>query len=251
MDNVLVIDLEHHRSRERIKNLGEVFTPEQYVLKMLSLLDSKAWSDENVIFFEPSAGHGNIVLPLLSKRTNSLLRKFDKSGIKDADLSALATALNTLWAIDICPTNIEHLRTRIFGFAVQFILTSNQKPASTKIQEYLAHILCTILWQITENEALSALSKDSQYKQQASQTNLGKDWIKAHKHMPLNFSNDWCSHYESQQGKKTASILFERAKKFIETSISEESSRNFSEFSFARPSLEALSSPAKKLSGAA
>lgn len=38
MKNLVKIEELSHRSKERIKNLGEVFTPESYVEDMLSLL---------------------------------------------------------------------------------------------------------------------------------------------------------------------------------------------------------------------
>ena len=44
MDNSLIINLENHRSRERIKDMGEVFTPEQYVQQMLGMFDEKIWT---------------------------------------------------------------------------------------------------------------------------------------------------------------------------------------------------------------
>ena len=52
-----------HRSKERIKKYGEVFTPKKVINDMLDLIgdsDSPIWSDENVVFFEPTCGNGNI-----------------------------------------------------------------------------------------------------------------------------------------------------------------------------------------------
>ncbi len=55
-----------YRSKERIKDFGEVFTPESCVNQMLDLIGdqkNELWSDEDISFFEPSCGHGNIVIP--------------------------------------------------------------------------------------------------------------------------------------------------------------------------------------------
>ena len=76
MNSAQLLIFENHRSRERIKDMGEVFTPDQYVQQMLALFNDKLWADENAIFFEPSCGHGNIVLPILEKRISIFSRKY-------------------------------------------------------------------------------------------------------------------------------------------------------------------------------
>ena len=63
-----IVSIAHHRSRSRIRNLGEVFTPEKYVYQMLDMLDKSVWSSDNVIFFEPTCGHGNFVVAIVQKR---------------------------------------------------------------------------------------------------------------------------------------------------------------------------------------
>lgn len=68
MESSATINIENHRSRERIRLLGEVFTPDEYVNKMLDMLDPKVWADESVSFFEPTCGHGNFVLAIAQRR---------------------------------------------------------------------------------------------------------------------------------------------------------------------------------------
>ena len=45
-----ILILSHHRNKKRIRDLGEVFTPEKYVQEMLGVLDKKMWSDSNCVF---------------------------------------------------------------------------------------------------------------------------------------------------------------------------------------------------------
>ena len=252
MDNSLLVNLDHHRSRERIKNLGEVFTPEQYVQQMLALFDSKIWADENVIFFEPSAGHGNIVLPILAKRIESLSKKFKRSGEKEPELCAIATSLNTLWAIDICPLNVDYSRKRVFEFVFQKLLAAGMRLNSAKTKDFLAHVLCTILWQIQENEALSALSNGNSAVQQAAKTKLGSLWLKKNKHKPLSFEDDWCSNFQRQKKGKVTPLYFERALKFLDSALFDETTKGFNEFSFARQVIvSSFNKSESKISGAA
>ena len=94
----------HHRSRKRIKELGEVFTPEAYVADMLKLIGQNnrgLWSNEDVSFFEPCCGHGNIVTLIYKKRLDGLYKKSQQQGNKNPAYHAVANAVNTLWAIDI------------------------------------------------------------------------------------------------------------------------------------------------------
>lgn len=77
----------HHRSRHRIKVLGEVFTPEAYILDMLKLLDSQVWGDENTSFFEPCCGNGNIVEAIINKRLSTLYNKYQKLNKKNLSYS--------------------------------------------------------------------------------------------------------------------------------------------------------------------
>ena len=95
-----IVDMEglFHRSKCRIKNLGEVFTPESYVEEMLDLLAKNKrgiWSDEEISFFEPCAGHGNIVLPIYKRRLEGIYKKAVAQGNRDAAHYAVANALNT------------------------------------------------------------------------------------------------------------------------------------------------------------
>jgi len=66
----------HHRSKRRIRNLGEVFTPRKCIEGMFDLLEESVWSDENIIFFEPTCGHGNFVVAVAERRFNAFFKKF-------------------------------------------------------------------------------------------------------------------------------------------------------------------------------
>ena len=59
-----ILCLAHHRSRQRIQHLGEVFTPEKYVQQMLDMLGKLVWTSTDTVFFEPTCGHGILLRPL-------------------------------------------------------------------------------------------------------------------------------------------------------------------------------------------
>ncbi|PIU00473.1 MAG: hypothetical protein COT74_05985 [Bdellovibrionales bacterium CG10_big_fil_rev_8_21_14_0_10_45_34] len=180
-NSAIIIDFENHRSRERIRNMGEVFTPEQYVQQLLSTLNSKVWTDETAIFFEPTCGHGNIALPVFMRRVKELKRKFERGGSPKPILVAVANALNTLWAIDICAKNVELTRKRLFEFVLYSLKEEGITLYQARTREFMAHVLCALLWQIHENEALSSIGSASA----ANQTKVGRDWLKKNAHRPI------------------------------------------------------------------
>lgn len=233
MDRDLIVNLENHRTRDRIKDMGEVFTPEQYVQELLTILDSSVWSDENTIFFEPTCGHGNIVVPIIMKRINALERKYVRQRIKQPSLHAIANALNTIWAIDICSENIELTRTRVMSALVGYYLESGDELNIGKARDFWSHILCTIKWQIHENEALSALTPNV-HGSMATSTKLGKTWISKNGHKPIDFTNDWASHYTSNLEMDTIPQMFLRALRFFDASIESPAPRGFDDFNFAK-----------------
>ncbi|KTC64598.1 Uncharacterised protein (plasmid) [Legionella adelaidensis] len=224
MDRVIHLNKIHHRSKERIRDLGEVFTPEHYVEEMLGLLSDNSdfsWSDEEIAFFEPCCGHGNIVLAILEKRLAAFFDKaIDFHLGEHAAYYALANAINTLWAIDIDTDNIFDCRSRIARRAVYFLcqnLSIGVTELRKKSKVYLAHLLCAIHWHVAENELLSALSgsaKEAQHNVQ--KIKLSDQWLSEHKHQAINFSKTWVDHFKCNQQKNVTPRLFNQAMKFIE-----------------------------------
>ncbi len=230
----------HHRNRERIKDMGEVFTPEQYVQQMLALFDEKLWSDENIVFFEPACGHGNFAVAIVERRINALVTKYVKAGIDQPVLHAVANTIHTLWAVDICPVNVHLTRKRIADIVVRRLQTTDFEIHRPELTDYIIHALCTLIWQIHENETLSALSDQSTAQARASQTNIGGSWIKANGHKPIDFDLNWCEFYERTTARNTVPLLYEKTARFLEISIAGGNTRGFEDFSFARDAVQLL-----------
>ncbi len=233
----------NHRSKKRIQDLGEVFTPEAYVEEMLDLLakDKKNfWSDEDVVFFEPCCGHGNIVLPIYRRRLEAIYKKAITQGFgktKEAPFYAVANALNSLWAIDIDSKNIENTRSRVLQETLEFLKSklniSNTQILIAKNKEFFAHLVSAVKWHIDENETLSALSTDKNAKQYASLTKSGAKWFTQNGHNELDFDLTWVCFFESCEDSKVVPLEFERSSKFIEGIISGRL-KGFEEYTFAK-----------------
>jgi hypothetical protein len=88
------------KSKARVKELGEVFTPPALVTEMLSKLPAGSW-EHATTFLEPSCGNGNFLVQILESK-----------------LAAGATplqALSTIYAVDIMEDNADESRARLLA----------------------------------------------------------------------------------------------------------------------------------------
>ena len=111
------------KSKERIKNTGEVFTPEWLVDEMLDKLPQSLFQDPTKTYLDPACGDGNILVRVLR-------RKIENG-------STPLQALQTTFGVDIMPDNIQQCRKRLFAVAFEYDLrpTKDWKTALlTKIR---------------------------------------------------------------------------------------------------------------------
>lgn len=200
----------HHRSKHRIKILGEVFTPEKYVQEMLDLLDNKLWSDENASFFEPCCGNGNIVIAIVNRRMQAMYKRHLKRNKDAAHLFAIAHTINNIWAIDIETNNVRECRTRIFRSVIAFIMNVQDLELQDLIKihkKFLVHVACALYWHIRENETLSALSQTKDAESNAQKTKVGYRWFKKHGHKPLDMNLCWVEYFIQHQNKNSIPLI--------------------------------------------
>mgnify|MGYP001591938495 CR=1 FL=1 len=185
-----------HRSKKRIKELGEVFTPSAYVDDMLDLLSKDQpdiWGDAEVSFFEPCCGNGNFVIAIYARRLGALYNKaLSELSSFDAAYSAVANAIDTLWAIDIDGLNVAETRARVMTTTMEFL---TDKLNGAQIEEgKLFFIKCAIDWHIHENECLSALTIDTvEAQKEAKKTKAGAKWFEENGHHPIDFELTWAT----------------------------------------------------------
>ena len=214
-----ILCLAHHRSKKRIRDFGEVFTPKKYVQQMLDMLDRSVWADTRVVFFEPTCGHGNFVSAIVERRQKALFKKAKRQKIAKPHFYAVANTLNNLWAIDIDPQNIEFCRQRVFDLVCCFLW----ERTNAFEQEFLAHILCCLEWQIQENEALSCLETDPlKAKKSVDKTAVSRKWFKQNGHHPIDFKNTWCQHFQTCQLNNALPIQYIKNLKFLDSLVGKE-----------------------------
>ena len=217
------LNLAHHRSRSRIRDLGEVFTPEKYVNQMLDMLDKSVWTNTNVVFYEPTCGHGNFVLAIVKRRLDAFFKQAKRKRIKNPHFYAVANTLNNIWAIDIDSKNIKLCQERVISLTFSFL---KEKGAISNIltkknMDFLTHVFCCIDWQIHQNEALSCLEKDTlKAKQSAEQANVSRKWMKKNKHLPINFEMSWCQYFNNCKKRNLLPSEYMKHFRFIRSLVS-------------------------------
>ena len=88
------------RSRERVKNSGEVFTPPELVNEMLDKLPPEIWTDPAKTWIDPTSGDGNFLVEV-------------KRRLLEAGHDEVHILENMIFAVDIMPDNIEVLQHRL------------------------------------------------------------------------------------------------------------------------------------------
>ena len=99
------------KSKKRIEEHGEIFTPPAIVKLMLNQSEiQKKINNLSATFLEPAAGEGAFLIELLKMKMN-VARKESKN-IKDYDYNVLL-ALSSLYGIELLSDNLRQLRTNL------------------------------------------------------------------------------------------------------------------------------------------
>lgn len=99
------------KTKQRVKDHGEVFTPEFIVNDMLDLVKHETERIESR-FLEPACGDGNFLAPVLQRKLDVVLKKYGKSQSDFEKMSLLA--VSSIYGIDLLSDNVELCQKRLF-----------------------------------------------------------------------------------------------------------------------------------------
>lgn len=100
------------KSKERIRNHGEVFTAEREVKAMCDLVKDETNRIDSR-FLEPACGDGNVLAEILTRKLAIVRKKYAKSHL-DYEKNAVLAA-SSIYGVDILQDNVLACRERIFG----------------------------------------------------------------------------------------------------------------------------------------
>lgn len=117
---------EQIKSKERVREHGEVFTNEREVKAMCDLIPPDTWNDITKTFLEPSCGTGNFLVEILDRKLKRC--KDEREGLK---------AVNSIFGVDILADNVNESRDRMRNKYLEYF------PNASGMTIYLlAKILC-------------------------------------------------------------------------------------------------------------
>jgi len=98
------------RSKKRVADHGEVFTPRWLVEKMLDLVKGETERIDSR-FLEPACGSGNFLVPVLQRKLAAVEAKYGKSDFERRHYALLA--LMCIYGIELLADNIAECRANL------------------------------------------------------------------------------------------------------------------------------------------
>jgi len=121
------------KSRQRVADHGEVFTPSWIVDDMLNLVKNESTRIESR-FLESACGAGNFLKTVLERKLETVRAKYGKSEFETRHYSLLAVM--SIYGIELLEDNIQECRDELLRVYSQFLgidQDSNWHKAATKV----------------------------------------------------------------------------------------------------------------------
>jgi hypothetical protein len=106
------------KSKQRIADHGEVFTPEWMVVAMLDLVKGETQRID-ARFLEPACGSGNFLVRILQRKLAAVEMKFGKTEFEKKNYALLA--LMCAYGIELLPDNISECRTNMLEIFSEYL----------------------------------------------------------------------------------------------------------------------------------
>lgn len=152
------------KSKQRVADHGEVFTPEWMVEAMLDLVKSETERIDSR-FLEPACGSGNFLVKVLGRKLAAVDLKFGKSDFEKRHYALLA--LMCTYGIELLEDNIAECRANMLDILAEF-LDLNE---SDDLYQAAAYVLSQ---NIVNGDALKMRNSENQHITFAEWGYLGK-----------------------------------------------------------------------------
>lgn len=140
------------KSKQRVADHGEVFTPEWMVEAMLDLVkDETARIDSR--FLEPACGSGNFLVKILQRKLAAVEMKYGKSDFERRHFALFG--LMCLYGIELLPDNIAECRANLLEIFAEYL---NLEPTDD-LYRAASHVLSQNL---IHGDALTMRTHDQQ-----------------------------------------------------------------------------------------
>lgn len=106
------------KSKQRVADHGEVFTPAWLVEAMLDLVKEETERIDSR-FLEPACGNGNFLVPVLQKKLAAVELKFSNSDFEKQHYALLAVMCT--YGIELLADNIEECRANMMSVFAEYL----------------------------------------------------------------------------------------------------------------------------------
>lgn len=106
------------KSKQRVADHGEVFTPAWMVEAMLDLVKGETERIDSR-FLEPACGDGNFLVPVLRRKLTAVELKYGKSDFERRHYALLAAM--SIYGIELLPDNIAECRANLLGIFAEYL----------------------------------------------------------------------------------------------------------------------------------
>lgn len=134
------IDSSQIKTKERVRDLGEVYTNEREVKAMMDLLGDTGYKI-SARFLEPSCGNGNFLQEILDRKLSKVATASSSSTLKGFEYNIIK-AVSSIYGVDICMDNVLESRDRLFNVIKSFYsYNKNTNIASDGFYESVKYVL--------------------------------------------------------------------------------------------------------------
>jgi len=142
------------KSKSRVRDHGEVFTPDFIVDDMLDLVKHETENIESR-FLEPACGEGNFLIKILERKLNVVKRVYKKSQF-DYERNALV-AISNIYGVELLDDNVQRAQERLYNF----FLDEYRKLYSKKVNnDFLKSIKYVLSRNILQGNAITLKDKE-------------------------------------------------------------------------------------------
>lgn len=106
------------RSKQRIADHGEVFTPAWMVEAMVDLVKEESERIDSRIL-EPACGSGNFLVPVLRRKLNTVQARYGRSDFERRHQALLA--LMSIYGIELLEDNVVECRSLLLDVFVEYL----------------------------------------------------------------------------------------------------------------------------------
>lgn len=140
------------KSKQRVADHGEVFTPPWLVDAMLDLVKAETERIDSR-FLEPACGSGNFLVRILRRKLAAVEMKFGKSDFEKRHYALLG--LMCIYGIELLPDNIVECRANLLEIFAEYLNLNESDDL------YRAGF-CVLEQNLIHGDALTMLARDGQ-----------------------------------------------------------------------------------------